>query len=605
MSNPPAVGSLGLAKYQLMGEIGHGGMATVYRAKDLRLDREVALKLIHPHLRENKEVAARFVSEARAVAKLRHPGIVEVFDVSDADDSERFLVTELVRGPSLRKILDEHREMPPEIGACFGVLLCDALAHAHDTGIVHRDVKPENVLVELVDARRTVQVKLTDFGIAKVLDTQGVTSTGQVLGSPAHMAPEQIEGGQVDARADVFSLGVLVYGCMVGHLPFEGKNPAQVLRRVLDCSYAPADKERPTVGVRWASILARAISRRPTDRYASVKAFGAEMQRELRDLGIEDELAEIYRYLADSEGYAKEIIPQLVSRLVARAQREQSQGNTQAAAADLNRAVAYSPDNVDLLRRLAALARGERRKRILRQAGQWGALAAALFLVALVVARHGRQRSTGVPALPVSSENPGASAPSAGLTPASLSAATASASTRVPSIRLPTGQSVIIPTLRHLAHAVERDVTIRANPQSALVSIDGEEQTAVGFELMRRLSVGRHAFTFTVTSDNPCCLPTTYHWEIKPDDGTGPQVVMGSLRFREATIALVGAPADARLRCPEVEINIGQGVEARVSMQTLERHIACFFEGAGKDPARQIVELHPGSPTSVKWASHP
>src|SRR5262249_34372501 len=145
-------------------------------------------------------------------------------------------------------------------------------AHAHASGVVHRDIKPENVLIERVaagaedapapgpPAAGRVAVKLTDFGIAKLLDAQGVTSTGQVLGSPAHMAPEQIEGGEVDGRSDVFGMGVLLYECLVGHLPFEGQNPAQVLRRVLDGSYPEAQVERPAVGTRWSKIVDRALA---------------------------------------------------------------------------------------------------------------------------------------------------------------------------------------------------------------------------------------------------------------------------------------------------------------------------------------------------------
>src|SRR5690606_10544202 len=135
-----------------------------------------------------------------------------------------------------------------------------ALAHAHRHGVIHRDIKPENVLLSTDGAvtggpSAGPRVKLTDFGIAKLLDAQGVTHTGQVLGSPAHMAPEQIEGGDVDARSDVFGAGVLLYECMVGSLPFDGKNPAQVLRRVLDGSFTPPERARPTVGAGWSRIV--------------------------------------------------------------------------------------------------------------------------------------------------------------------------------------------------------------------------------------------------------------------------------------------------------------------------------------------------------------
>src|SRR5579863_7760978 len=137
-----------LAKYEVLEEIGHGGMATVYRALDKRLAREVAVKVIHPHLRDSREVVERFSTEAKAVAKLRHPNIVEVYDVSGPDDAEQYLVVELVRGTTLRALLAKHGALPPEIAASIAILLLDALAHAHASGVVHRDIKPENVLIE-------------------------------------------------------------------------------------------------------------------------------------------------------------------------------------------------------------------------------------------------------------------------------------------------------------------------------------------------------------------------------------------------------------------------------------------------------------------------
>src|ERR1700737_4896543 len=137
-----------LAKYDIAEEIGRGGMATVYRAVDKRLGREVAVKVIHPHLRDSREVVSRFNNEARAVAKLRHPNIVEVFDVSEEDEPEQYLVAELVKGTTLRKLLQEHRPIPPEVASALVLELLGALAHAHASGVVHRDVKPENVLID-------------------------------------------------------------------------------------------------------------------------------------------------------------------------------------------------------------------------------------------------------------------------------------------------------------------------------------------------------------------------------------------------------------------------------------------------------------------------
>jgi serine/threonine-protein kinase len=280
-----------LDKYELCEELGHGGMATVYRARDLRLGREVALKVIHRHLRENREVASRFASEALAVAKLKHPNIVEVYDVSAEGDEERYLVVELVRGMTLRQLLTERRQLPAEIAAAIGLEVCAGLSHAHRHGVVHRDVKPENVLIQ-IDAGRSggsdqeheqdrARIKLADFGIAKLLDAQGVTSTGQVLGSPAHMAPEQIEGGDVDCRADVFGVGVLLYECMVGKLPFDGSNPAQVLRRVLEGTFTAPDRARPTVGAQFGAILSKALAQQAAHRFADTTELAQALKAEL------------------------------------------------------------------------------------------------------------------------------------------------------------------------------------------------------------------------------------------------------------------------------------------------------------------------------------
>jgi len=379
-----------LEKYELIAEIGHGGMATVYRALDRRLGREVAIKVIHHHLRENREVAARFVSEARAVAKVKHPNIVEVYDVSDADEPERYLVQELVRGTTLRQLIAQHGHLPAEIAAAIAVEIACALEHAHGLGVIHRDMKPENVLVEMPtegqsesEAQVAPRIKITDFGIAKLLDVQGVTSTGQVLGSPAHMAPEQIEGGDVSASADVFGLGVLLYEALVGKLPFDGKNPAQVLRRVLDGSFTPADRAQPTVGAGLSQIVGRALARDAADRYQSARLVAEALREELALLGFTDLRREIWSFLRDSAAYQAEYEPRLVAELSRRANAARAEKDFVAAAAAFNRALAFRPDDSDLLRQVAQIARGERVRRALtRGAAALLALVAVLGVIA-------------------------------------------------------------------------------------------------------------------------------------------------------------------------------------------------------------------------------
>jgi serine/threonine-protein kinase len=402
-----------LAKYDVLDELGHGGMATVYRAHDKRLGRDVAIKVLHPHLRESREIAHRFAAEAKAVAKLRHPNIVEVFDVSGQDDDEQFLVVELVRGRTLRQILQQRGALPPEIAVAISVELLSALVHAHASGVVHRDVKPENVLVEhrpapahasearslddgaagasgasasssrfptaqtAPESRRSnpassepgarVAVKLTDFGIAKLLDAQGVTSTGQVLGSPAHMAPEQIEGGEVDGRADVFGMGVLLYECLVGHLPFEGNNPAQVLRRVLDGIYPSAERERPLVGKAWSRLVDRALARRPEDRFESAQAMRDGLLAELARVGFVAGRSPLQAFLDGPEAWVAAHETAMIARLCELGGDARRRRDAVAAAADYNRALAYAPSDPQLIRIVTSMHRVEERQRLVKR----------------------------------------------------------------------------------------------------------------------------------------------------------------------------------------------------------------------------------------------
>jgi serine/threonine protein kinase len=367
-----------LAKYEVLEELGHGGMATVYRAHDPRLVRDVAIKILHPHLRDNREIAHRFSGEAKAVAKLKHPNIVEVYDVSSEEEAERYLVVELIRGPTLRKLLEERAPLPPEIAAAIVLEILSGLVDAHAAGIVHRDVKPENVLVEFASSASAserlgsapllnVAVKLTDFGIAKMLDAQGVTSTGQVLGSPAHMAPEQIEGREVDGRADVFGVGVLFYEAVVGHLPFRGNNPAQVLRRVLEGLYESAEHERPVIGREWSAILDRALARECADRYADAASMREAIEAELTRLSITAPRKELEAWLKEPDTWAKRHEARMVDVLCSIGAGARDASDPVTAAAAYNRALAYRPGDAALLKQVSRLQRSEARTRLARR----------------------------------------------------------------------------------------------------------------------------------------------------------------------------------------------------------------------------------------------
>jgi serine/threonine-protein kinase len=586
-----------LDKYEVLEELGHGGMATVYRARDLRLDREVAVKIIHKHLRENFEIAARFDAEARAVAKLKHPNIVEVYDVSAPDEADKYIVVELSRGMTLRRALTKFREMPPEVVAALGLDLASALGHAHAAGVIHRDLKPENVLIEIGDQ---VEVKLTDFGIAKILDAQGVTSTGQVLGSPAHMAPEQIEGGEVDARADVFGLGVLLYECMVGHLPFEGKNPAQVLRRVLEGSYAPADREKPTVGARWAKVLARALAKDAVDRYPDARALAAALQAELDALAIEDPRAELRAFLLDADGYRAEHAARIVPLLIQRGEYGRKSRDMPGAAADYNRALAYAPQDPTLLRLISRLQRGR--------------AARGAILTTISVAAGAAAIAAGVMAFkkPVASHQPPVAA--ATISAATLAPEPPVVSSELGAIAPPSSTPVakVPPAERPTRHPAEtappapvqyREVSFVVVPKSALVKIDDgefEERFMKG----ATLTVGPHVFHAQGPPRSKCCKELHQKEVIKPDDGSGtPQQISLSLKFNDARIFSSSAPETAELRCPVLKIAGPASEHYPVPMSSSEQDVNCTIVIPGVSTRESSVTLRAGELTDVPWTA--
>lgn len=516
-----------VAKYTVIEELGHGGMATVFRAHDKRLGRDVALKILHAHLRDSVEIGHRFAAEARAVAKLRHPNIVEVYDVSDESEAERYLVVELVEGATLRAVLKEREELPPEVAAAIGIELLNALGHAHDQGVIHRDIKPENVMVRCPQLRgrpstpapssRTalpageeaernsgplpgdrVAIKLMDFGIAKLLDAQGVTSTGQVLGSPAHMAPEQIEGADVDARADVFGMGVLLYESMVGHLPFEGTNPAQVLRRVLEGTYAPAEHERPVIGKAWSSILDRALAKDPDDRYPSAAAMRDALKAELARLGFQDPRSLIEAYF-DDDDFDEKHRAELVKQLSSLGTAARHQGDVLAAAADLNRALAYAPEDAALMKAVLGMRKADERKSFVKRKVLPALLVVAAGVSAFFVTKAIRHR-LHVEAVP----QPSATTEAVLVPPpAPLLVATAvTPQSSKPTIVIPMKPTATPRNIRRLVRLAS------VKPQEGVVvSIDGAPSQLASAGAAFSVDDKEHEFRFACKAD--LCEPTT------------------------------------------------------------------------------------------------
>ena len=272
-------------RYELLELIGKGGMSSVYKAHDRLLDRQIAVKILHPHFTEDEEYVERFRREARAVAQLSHPNIVTVIDRGE-DERRQYIVFEYVEGENLKQLLERTGPMPVRDALLLALQMARALAFAHGRGLIHRDVKPQNVLLN-ADG----QAKMTDFGIARSIDVQGVTITGTVLGTSEYIAPEQARGERVDAQTDVYSLGVVLYELLVGGVPYEGETFVTVALKHVNEPVPPVLERRPDVPPRVALAVERAMAKSPDERFSSMEELVDELEGCLDELDPGDEQA--------------------------------------------------------------------------------------------------------------------------------------------------------------------------------------------------------------------------------------------------------------------------------------------------------------------------
>jgi eukaryotic-like serine/threonine-protein kinase len=272
------VGELIAERYELEELVGSGGMSSVYRAHDRLLERHVALKVMHDQYTGDDDYVERFRREARAVAQLSHPNIVTVIDRGE-QDGRQFIVFEYVDGENLKARLEREGPLPEREAIELALQVATALSFAHAEGLVHRDVKPQNVLLN-----EDGQAKVTDFGIARSVDVQGLTQTGTVMGTSDYIAPEQARGARVDAHTDLYSLGVVLYELLTGEVPFPGDNFVAVAMRHINEPPPSVRERRPDVSPRLDALLQRAMAKDPGDRFDSMGALVDELRASLAEL---------------------------------------------------------------------------------------------------------------------------------------------------------------------------------------------------------------------------------------------------------------------------------------------------------------------------------
>jgi serine/threonine-protein kinase len=263
-----------LGRYEVLGELGHGAMGIVYKAKDPLIDRVVAIKTINLGLAldEKEEYEGRFYQEAKAAGRLNHPNIVTIYDVGKSGDVA-YIAMEFLQGRELRDIMNDEGSLPVEQVLDVAAQVAQGLAYAHEHDIVHRDVKPSNIMVV-----RDGHVKITDFGIARMASSAVRTQTGMVLGSPKYMSPEQVMGKAIDQRSDIFSLGVMLYEMLTGQAPFNGENVNAIMYQTLNTVPPAPSTMNPAVPEMANFIVAKALAKKLEDRYQNAKDFAIDLR---------------------------------------------------------------------------------------------------------------------------------------------------------------------------------------------------------------------------------------------------------------------------------------------------------------------------------------
>ena len=345
------IGSV-IDKYEVLQKLGEGATATVYRGRHIAIGKDVAIKVLHPHLSASSRNRERFNREARAVGRLSHQNIVSILDYSGQLADDCYIVTELVDGVTALDLLQEQGHLPSEIAILIALELCSALSFAHIEGVIHRDIKPENVMI-----RRDGKVKLMDFGVARVLDEGSITIDGSLLGSPAYMSPQQALDQPIDGRSDLFSLGTVLFHLVTGHVPFAGSNASIILRNIIESNRPEVLELAPTVSPALAAVIDRLLQPKPEDRFPTAADASRALRACLDDVGLslEHPSINLRAFLTSPDATVEALDAHLRLTLLDRGKERLGRNDHLGALQLFNRLLAIDEENAEVLTLIQSL----------------------------------------------------------------------------------------------------------------------------------------------------------------------------------------------------------------------------------------------------------